>query len=110
LIAFCFTLTIAFAQAAESHPKLSWPPAIALVPSRGKSMPSMNIESNRRSPSTPGVGKTRSRVIAILVVLIVVATSIALRKSVSDQTTRVAIGIVEVIIIAIVMFRAFGRR
>jgi len=57
-----------------------------------------------------GVGKTRSRVIAILVVLVVVATSIALRKTLPDQTTRSAIGIVEVVIIAIVMFRAFGRR
>jgi len=55
------------------------------------------------------VVKTRSRVIAILVVLVVVATSLALRKTVSDQTTRAAIGIVEVVIIAIVMFRAFRR-
>jgi len=57
----------------------------------------------------PGVGKTRSRVIAVLVVLVVVATSIALRKTVSDQTIRVAIGIVEVVVIAIVVSRVFGR-
>jgi len=55
------------------------------------------------------VGKTRSRAIAILVVLVVVATSIALRKTVSDQTIRVAIGIVEVVVIAIVVSRVFGR-
>jgi hypothetical protein len=34
----------------------------------------------------------------------VIATSIALRKAVPDQTTRMAIGMVEVVLIAILVF------
>jgi hypothetical protein len=45
----------------------------------------------------------RTRVTTIVLLVIVIGTSIALRKSVPDQTTRVAIGIVEVILIAILV-------
>ena len=48
--------------------------------------------------------KTRSRVIGIAAIVIVIATSIALRKTIPDQTTRVAIGMVEIILIALLAF------
>jgi hypothetical protein len=47
--------------------------------------------------------KARSRVFAIVLLVIVIAASIALRKAIPDQTTRMAIGIVEVIVIAAVV-------
>ena len=56
-----------------------------------------------------GVGLTRARVLAILAVLVTIAISIMLRKMVEDQTIKVAIGGVEIIVIAVVMFRAFRR-
>ena len=45
----------------------------------------------------------RTRVIAIVLLVIVIATSIALRKVVPNQTTRMAIGMVEVVLIAILV-------
>ncbi len=45
---------------------------------------------------------------AIVLIVIVVATSIALRKAVSNQTTRMAIGMVEVALIALLAF-GMGR-
>jgi hypothetical protein len=42
-----------------------------------------------------------------VLILIVIGTSIVLRKSVPDQATRVAIGMVEIPIIAILAFRFF---
>jgi len=42
----------------------------------------------------------RTRVIAMVLLVIVIGTSIALRKVVPYQTTRMAIGIVELILIA----------
>jgi hypothetical protein len=45
--------------------------------------------------------RDRTRVIAIVLLVIVIATSIALRKAVPNQTTRMAIGMVEVVLIAI---------
>jgi hypothetical protein len=42
----------------------------------------------------------RTRVIAMVSLVIVIGTSIALRKVVPYQTTRMAIGIVELILIA----------
>jgi hypothetical protein len=50
----------------------------------------------------------RTRLIAIVLTVIVIATSIALRKVVADQTTRMAIGIVEIAVIAILLF-GFAR-
>ena len=47
--------------------------------------------------------RVRSRVFAIVLLVIVIATSIALRKAIPNQTTRMAIGIVEVILIAILV-------
>ena len=47
--------------------------------------------------------RARSRVLAIVLLVIVIATSIALRKAIPNQTTRMAIGIVEVILIAILV-------
>jgi hypothetical protein len=48
--------------------------------------------------------RNRTRVIGIVLLVIVIATSIALRKAVPDQSTRVAIGTVELVLIAILMF------
>ena len=61
------------------------------------------------SPTRTGT-RTRARIIALLAAVLVIATSIALRKTVSDQTTRIAIGIVEVVFIAILAFRVFRSR
>ena len=47
--------------------------------------------------------RNRTRVIATVLLVIVIATSIALRKAVPNQTTRMAIGMVEVILIAILV-------
>jgi uncharacterized membrane protein len=44
-----------------------------------------------------------------VLLVIVIAASVTLRKAIPNQTTRMAIGIVEVIIIAIVSFASFGR-
>ena len=48
--------------------------------------------------------RNRTRVIAMLLLVIVIATSIALRMSVPNQTTRMAIGMVEIVLIAILVF------
>ena len=48
--------------------------------------------------------RNRTRFIAIVLIAIVIATSIALRMAVPDQTTRMAIGMVEVALIAILAF------
>jgi hypothetical protein len=48
--------------------------------------------------------RNRTRLIAIVLTVIVIATSIALRKAVADQTTRMAIGMVEIVLIAILVF------
>jgi uncharacterized membrane protein len=53
--------------------------------------------------------RPRSRVFAIVLLVIVVAASITLRKAIPNQTTRMAIGIVEVILIAILSLASFGR-
>ena len=47
--------------------------------------------------------RARSRIFAIVLLVIVIATSIALRKAVPNQTTRMAIGMVEVVLIAILV-------
>jgi len=52
--------------------------------------------------------RPRSRVFAIVLLVIVIAVSITLRKAIPNQTTRMAIGIVEVILIAILSLAAFG--
>ena len=44
--------------------------------------------------------RTRSPVITIVLIGIVIATSIALRKGIPDQASRIAVGIVEVVLIA----------
>lgn len=44
-----------------------------------------------------------SRFFAIVLLVIVIATSITLRKAIPNQITRMAIGIVEVILIAILV-------
>lgn len=49
--------------------------------------------------------RTRSTVIALLLLVIVIVTSIALRKATPNQTTRMAIGLVELILIAILAAR-----
>lgn len=48
--------------------------------------------------------RNRTRLIAIALTVIVIATSIALRKAVPDQPTRMAIGILEIVLIAILVF------
>ena len=53
--------------------------------------------------------RPRSRVFAIVLLVIVVAVSITLRKAIPNQTTRMVIGMVELILIAILSFAAFGR-
>ena len=52
--------------------------------------------------------RSPSRVFAIVLLVIVIAASITLRKAIPNQTTRMAIGIVEVILIAILSLAAFG--
>jgi len=52
--------------------------------------------------------RPRSRVFAIVLIVIVIAVSITLRQAIPNQTTRMAIGIVEVILIAILSLAAFG--
>ena len=47
--------------------------------------------------------RNRTRVIAIVLLVIVIATSIALRKAVPNQTTRMVVGMVEVVLIAILV-------
>ena len=47
--------------------------------------------------------RSPSRVFAIVLLVIVIAASITLRKAIPNQTTRMAIGIVEVIVIAAVV-------
>jgi len=54
--------------------------------------------------------RARSRVFAFVVLVIVIAASIALRKATPDQSTRIAIGIVEVTVIAAVVFGVFRSR
>lgn len=44
-----------------------------------------------------------SRFFAIVLLVIVIATSITMRKAIPNQITRMAIGIVEVILIAILV-------
>jgi uncharacterized membrane protein len=53
--------------------------------------------------------RPRSRVFAIVLLVIVIAASITLRKAIPNQTTRMAIGIVEVILIAILSLALFDR-
>jgi hypothetical protein len=47
--------------------------------------------------------RNRTRVLAIALFIIVIATSIALRKAVPSETIRMAIGMVEVVLIAILV-------
>ena len=54
--------------------------------------------------------RVRSRVFAIVLLVIVIATSIALRKTVANQTARMAIGMVEVVLIAILAVGIFRSR
>ena len=54
--------------------------------------------------------RARSRVIGIAALVIVIAASIALRKAIPDQTTRIAIGMVEIILIALIAFGTFRSR
>ena len=63
----------------------------------------------RVAPSTDG-GRNWSRVIAIVMLVLAIAVSITLRKAVSDQTTRNAIGLSEVALIAILTFRIVRSR
>ena len=53
--------------------------------------------------------RPRSRVIGIVLIVIVIAASITLRKATPNQTTRMAIGTVEIIFLAILSFASFGR-
>ncbi|MEP7310921.1 MAG: hypothetical protein ABJA98_35945 [Acidobacteriota bacterium] len=53
--------------------------------------------------------RPRPRVFAIVLIVIVIAVSIALRKFIPNQTTRMAVGAVEIILIGIVSFASFGR-
>ena len=52
--------------------------------------------------------RPRSRVFAMVSLVIVIAASIALRQAIPDQTTRMAIGIVEVTLIAILSLASFA--
>lgn len=45
----------------------------------------------------------------MVLLVIVIAASIALRKAIANQTTRMAIGMVEIILLATLSFAAFGR-
>ena len=47
--------------------------------------------------------RNRTRIIALVLLVTVIATSIALRTAVPDQTSRMAIGMVEIVIIAILV-------
>jgi len=47
--------------------------------------------------------RNRTRVIAIVLLVVVIATSIALRKAVPSQTSRMVVGMVEVALIAILV-------
>lgn len=47
---------------------------------------------------------SKTRLIAIVLTVIVIATSIALRKALPGQTTRMAIGMAEIAVIAILVF------
>ena len=47
--------------------------------------------------------RNRTRVIGLMLLVVVIATSIALRKAVPNQTTRMAIGLVEVVLIAMLV-------
>jgi hypothetical protein len=53
--------------------------------------------------------RSPSRVFAIVLLVIVIAVSITLRKAIPNQTTRIAIGTVEVIVIAILSWVSFRR-
>jgi len=46
---------------------------------------------------------TRSRIIRIVLLVIVIAASITLRRAIPNQTTRMAIGMVEIVLIAILV-------
>jgi len=48
--------------------------------------------------------KARSPVMGTIMIVIVIAASVALRKSVPDPNTRIAIGAVEIALIAIIAF------
>ena len=54
--------------------------------------------------------RSPSRVFAIVLLVIVIAASITLRKATPNQTTRMAIGLVEVIVIGILSWASFRRR
>ena len=58
----------------------------------------------------PPRGHIRSRVVAIVALVLVIAASIGLRKTIADETTRVAVGVLEVVFIAILSFRIFRAR
>ena len=55
-------------------------------------------------------GHNRSRVVAIMALVLVIAASIGLRKTIADDTTRIAVGVLEVVFIAILSFRIFRAR
>ena len=55
-------------------------------------------------------GHSRSRVVAIVALVLVIAASIGLRKTIADDTARIAVGVLEVVFIAILSFRIFPAR
>ena len=57
-----------------------------------------------------GGRRTRARVIAIVALLLVIAGSIGLRKTIADDTARIAVGVLEVLFIAFLSFRIFRAR
>ena len=56
-----------------------------------------------------GWTRPRSRLVGIVLIVIVIAASVTLRKAAPNQTTRMAIGTVEIILLAILSFASFGR-
>jgi len=58
----------------------------------------------------PPRGHIRSRVVAIVALVLVIAGSIGLRKTIADDTARIAVGVLEVVFIAILSFRIFRAR
>ena len=57
-----------------------------------------------------GGRRTRARVVAIVALVLVIAVSIGLRKTIADDTARIAVGVLEVVFIAILSFRIFRTR
>ena len=57
-----------------------------------------------------GGRRTRARGVAIVALVLVIATSIGLRKTIADDTARIGVGVLEVVFIAILSFRIFRAR